>query len=457
MAKNVLKGLLITMFLLLLASCGEDRSGEYHALIEDNEWIYSTMKQNYLWYDQMPTPSEDDFFAEPEDFFYDLLISTDKFSYFEADDTATTRSIDYASTYGFDFALYQDPLVNSGKYYARVTLVLPDSPAEEAGLLRGDWISSVGEVSLTSSNYGYLLQGGATTLQTVTIVPDSTDDSYVWADDTLLQLSASREASIYPFYVDTIYTIQGMKIAYLVYNRFTAGPLFESDETEYLTEMISIFAKYNSAAVDAFILDLRFNPGGYLFCAQQLASLIVPSSAFGSTFCSLVFNDLNSSSNYSLSYEESLTGGANLGLEKLYVITSNYTASASEALIYCLQTTMGTENVVTIGTTTVGKNVASIGFQSSYAFTIYPIVATVYNSEGESDYSSGITPTYDENDLSYIGKLYPLGSLDEFYLSRTVELILSGEYPGLSESQERRGEKSVFNSLSLKDNSLLAK
>lgn len=31
-----------------LSSCGEDRSGEYYALIASKTWMYETMQQNYL-------------------------------------------------------------------------------------------------------------------------------------------------------------------------------------------------------------------------------------------------------------------------------------------------------------------------------------------------------------------------------------------------------------------------
>lgn len=32
----------------LLSSCGEDRSGEYYALIATKTWIYEVMQENYL-------------------------------------------------------------------------------------------------------------------------------------------------------------------------------------------------------------------------------------------------------------------------------------------------------------------------------------------------------------------------------------------------------------------------
>ena len=48
--------LLTTLF--IMASCGEDRSGEYYALVGENVWIEQIMKEHYLWYDSIPAIKE---------------------------------------------------------------------------------------------------------------------------------------------------------------------------------------------------------------------------------------------------------------------------------------------------------------------------------------------------------------------------------------------------------------
>ena len=53
--------LLTTLF--IMASCGEDRSGEYYALVGENLWIEQIMKEHYLWYDSIPAIKETDYFA----------------------------------------------------------------------------------------------------------------------------------------------------------------------------------------------------------------------------------------------------------------------------------------------------------------------------------------------------------------------------------------------------------
>lgn len=45
----------------LLSSCGEDRSGEYYALIATKTWIYEVMQENYLFYEDIPAEEKLDF------------------------------------------------------------------------------------------------------------------------------------------------------------------------------------------------------------------------------------------------------------------------------------------------------------------------------------------------------------------------------------------------------------
>ncbi len=150
--------LLTTLF--IMASCGEDRSGEYYALIGENVWIEQIMKEHYLWYDSIPAIKETDYFAEPEDFLQKLVYTKaqngkgDPYSYIEIKDAsdAARSYLQRTSTYGFDFELMTDPTGISSHVFARILFVLPNSPASEAGLERGNWISAIGKEELTNNN-----------------------------------------------------------------------------------------------------------------------------------------------------------------------------------------------------------------------------------------------------------------------------------------------------------------
>lgn len=416
-------------------SCGEDRTFQFEEKTGRNQWIYDTMNQWYLWNDEIPQMNTTQFFGDAESFFKKLLSPKDKYSYMETTGGETTRSINLSSSYGIDFALYVDPVTNSKssiERYARVLYILPESPADKAGIKRGDWISGIGGEQLTTKNYFSLINGPATTI-TLSRLRNTNNNTMIWEETEAVEMEASRHMEDNPFYVDTIYQVRGNKIAYLMYNRFSTGPNDTGNETQYNAQMRSIFAKFKSQEVTDVILDLRYNPGGYLSCAQVLASLLAPESAFGKIFCTLKFNENNATRNEVMILEKSLTGGANMNLKRLYIITSNLTASASESIINGLRPLMGEENIILIGTQTEGKNVASLAFKSStYGYTLHPIVATVYNGNNESNYANGFAPNYEIDELSvefdkagYALPLLPLGDINETLLNATLTLILN--------------------------------
>ena len=57
---KLLKYILYTWMIVLLTACGEDRTGEFYALIEDRMWIEEVMRENYLWAEDMPVIEKED-------------------------------------------------------------------------------------------------------------------------------------------------------------------------------------------------------------------------------------------------------------------------------------------------------------------------------------------------------------------------------------------------------------
>ena len=98
----------------MCGACGEDRTYQFIEKTERCQWIWDVMSQWYLWNGEMTEPDDTQFFGEPESFFKRLIVSKDKYSYFESTATdESTRSIDLRSSYGMDFALYIDPVTQS--------------------------------------------------------------------------------------------------------------------------------------------------------------------------------------------------------------------------------------------------------------------------------------------------------------------------------------------------------
>lgn len=138
----------------LLSSCGEDRSGEYYALIATKTWIYEVMQENYLFYEDIPAEEKLDFFKKPAEFLTSAASSKDQkngYVFSHVDSVLTTsRATSTYPCFGFEAALVR---TDGGTNALRVLYTQPNSPAEEAGLKRGDWIIAVDNQKVSTSDY----------------------------------------------------------------------------------------------------------------------------------------------------------------------------------------------------------------------------------------------------------------------------------------------------------------
>ena len=211
--------------------------------------------------------------------------------------------------------------------------------------------------------------------------------------------------------------VGGRRVGYLVYNHFTSG--LSSTSTEYDEDLREAFQYFSSQQVNEFVLDLRYNNGGQVSCAQLLSTMLVPASALGQPLCYLEYRANSQEDRTPLYLDENLIqGGANLNLSRLYVLTGSETASASEMLINCLKPYM---EVVLIGDVTVGKNMGSLTFTSpELLLTMSPMVCKIYNSQGESDYAEGFQPDISVDESSDLTHFLPFGNQDELMLSTAL-------------------------------------
>ena len=444
---------LLTLLLIVSTSCGEDRTGEFYALIEDRMWIEEVMRENYLWAEDMPViEKEDDYFQAPATFFKNMLSKNalngkgDKYSYMEeitvkSDKEARSLTLDRTSTYGMEFVLSSDPTGTTAHTLARVLYVLPNSPAQKAGIERGDWISAINEERITTDNYQQLIQGGIISLTRSQII--NTENGLGWQVKDVINVDASISMEVNPFLVNKILEVDGQKIAYLVYNEFATGPNNEGTESVYDEQMKQIFAQFKTQSPDAFILDLRYNNGGFLQCAQALGSLLAPSTAMGKDFFSMTYNSQANPQIIRYPFDTQYAD-ANLNLNKIYILTGKYTASASEVIINGLIPYMGAENVILVGTKTEGKNVAMKSFKNEiHGLILHPVIAYISNANNEGDYSEGFQPTY-QLDENSINTWYPLGSPEEYLLKNTLSLITIGTLS--DESTTDNGESKTIRS-----------
>jgi len=410
----------------LLWSCDKDEEQdpivEEPTLEEDiNDWIFAVMNEVYYWRQNMRTPIAKT--SDPTDYFESLLYNpgeVDRFSVIYPDYEELINSLSGTSLdAGYEFKLFTP---DNELVYAEVIYVKKNSPASSTDLKRGDVIEAINGTILTINNYRNILSQTATP-HTITPLRYN-EESLVYEplnDISLTPVQLSED----PNFLDTVYTINNQKIGYVIYNFFAPGN--SSDETKYDREMDAIFENLKAENVNNLILDLRYNGGGYVSSAVNLASLIGPvtsSDIFSKTkYNSLVMSAIPSLSNVQTAF---LTKPQNLGNtlngNRLYVLTSDGTASASELIINGLKPYM---DVFLIGDVTYGKNVGSIAIEDEENpennYGLLPIVTQSFNSLDQSDYSTGFVPNITVQEGTE--RLRALGDVNEIMLRTAIEQI----------------------------------
>lgn len=318
------------------------------------------------------------------------------------DITSGTR----ANINGFGIGLhYTIATVNSekGHYGFVVEKVYPDSPAEKAGVKRGDVIMMVNSSYITSSNYYQYfmsIENNSVSELKLKLKRQTDGESY----DATLRKSAYDKTPVMHY---EIIELEGKKIGYLVYTSF---------DQEYNEAMLDAIKELKAAGAEEFILDLRCNGGGSVASAVKLCSALMPERLNGGVLCSLERNKKNSEmeSKSVFCLEDA---GEVLSLERLTVICSDYSASASELVVMGLR---GLDfPVMLVGSQTEGKNCGMDVTRKTIegvSLEFAPITFMCFNAKGFGGWGEGIVPdvdlTSDSNELGISDKNYPLPRAD---------------------------------------------
>ena len=318
-------------------------------------------------------------------------------------------------TFSFGYTLYSIA-DNDTAYNALVTYIMPGSPAEDAGLKRGEWIMMVDNEYITKKNETILTEGTAKKLLVGTY-GETTDEEgetvgFVKADRET-QLPATRDVQDKDISVCQVLEQNGKHIGYMLYNTFSPD---NADEVKQYA------LQFKDNNVSDVVLDLRYNAGGDMESVELMAAILAPANQIGYTLAQLKYSDKKSTKDRTLTLDESLLQGtANLGLTRLYVLTSTTTAGASEMLINCLKPYM---DVFIVGEKTKGQTVATEPFCSQkHSYCLRPVVCEVFNAQGTADYASGFTPDEQAGSLSNLATVLPFGDPNETLLAKAIALI----------------------------------
>lgn len=419
-SKPLLFPLLGFLTLTSLFSCGEDRWKEYYPQTGRDLWIDSVMREVYLWHEDIPSSKNLNYFQAPEAFLKKILSKNDKG--FSAIDTLPEMPL---PGYGFNYKLYKTAHSDS-TYNALVSHVAASSPAEEAGLQRGNWIMLADGDSITKRTEKRLTEGAGRTLRIGKYVAREEEgnngDAGFVQETGDITLPAARSITESAVHATALVQLEGtgQKIAYLAYNIFASGSA--EDDEKYNNELRDFSQVCQQNGINNFVLDLRYNAGGEMECVQLLADLLAPADKLGSHFATLQYNDKQSNKNRDLTLGTQLAqGGVNLNLSKLYVITGGTTAGAAEMLVNCLKPYM---EIILIGQTTKGEYVGTETFVNPhYRWTLRTAVCEVFNAEGKADYQAGFKPDVPLNEMSYLQYYLPLGNPNELLFNTALGII----------------------------------
>jgi carboxyl-terminal processing protease len=437
--KNSFKVTLLLIFVFFtFQSCEDMDDVAPPPNLEINDFIWKGLNLYYLWQADVPNLSDARFanqaalntflngYSKPEDLFDALRVnsSIDRFSWIVSDYLVLEGQLQGTTkNNGIDFGLY---LKSSGssEVFGWVRYIIPNSDASTKDIKRGAIFYGVNGTQLTTSNYQSLLLNSENyTLNLAdynngTITPNGKSVNLI---KTVLNEN--------PIIINKVIEASGHKIGYLMYNGFYPN---------YDTQLNEAFASLKSQGATDLVLDLRYNSGGSVQSATRLASMITGESTTGKVFSKERWNDKINA------YFESEDPNAlknlfvdkigstplnRLNLNKVYVLTTKSTASASELVINGLKPYI---DVVQIGDLTTGKNVGSITIYDSptfgkenrnpnHRYAMQPIVLKIVNANDFGDYLNGLTPTYAlKENLANLGVL---GTSSEPLLSTAIGKI----------------------------------
>lgn len=397
-----------------------------------DNWILANMRYAYYWADKIP--ARPDTTLAPDDFFDSILYKYnattnpqgDRFSWIQESSADLTALLNgQTTTTGMEFDLLLRAQ-NSTDVVGVVIYVLPGSPADKAGFKRNDVFYSVNGTALNTTNAGIAYGSGTLTFGLATV------QNGALTNTTTTRVVTPVVFQENPVFKDSVYTIGDRKIGYLMYNQFVPGPNGSTTRT-YDNQVNAVFGKFKTQGVNELVLDLRYNGGGDVQSSANLASLIVKGvngqarvpfvrMEFNPQLTADILNDPQGGTDYFYDYFSNPANNIGSQLSRLYVLTTDRTASASELIINGLRPFM---TVNTVGSTTEGKNVGSFTItdkqNASNLWGLQPIAFRSYNKNNESDYWTGFTPTVSVDEP--YGALYPLGDTRDALLAGAISHI----------------------------------
>lgn len=422
--KKLITVVYILMILLVSYSCKdtepEPEPTENEIIID---WIWNVMTDVYLWADEVDQTLFPTNETDPEAFFYSILNENDRFSWIVDDYEELINSFNNISL-STGISPYFVRLNDTDEVIIIVQYVSKGSPADLAGIQRGEIITDINGTTVTVDNYIDLFYAENVILE----FADYTDGNIVVNGKEVSLTALVIEEN--PIVHDEIINFEGEEIGYIVYTDFSSG-----EDDKWIDSIDNIFTDFKSQGISDLIMDIRYNSGGRVSVATHIASVISPATVPGNDniFVRYQWNetyqeyftekDGADSDNLVVFFEDDPT--VNLDLIDAYFLTGRRSASASELIIIGLEPYM---NVIQIGENTYGKFYGSITVPdleepARHNWALQPLVFKFANSIGFTDFNNGLEPEPDFLIDDNVLDMKQFGDITDPILARALEEI----------------------------------
>ncbi len=445
---------------VLFVSCFEDADDNISpaSTLDIQNFIYRGLNYFYLYKADTPELANDAFanqddlndflnnYETPEALFDYLKSSQDRFSNLYPDYTVIENALSGISlSNGMEFGLVYYP-DGSTNVFGYVRYVLPNTDAQTQGLMRGDIFTTIDGQQLNENNYNDLLSADSYTIGLATFDGSSFTPT---GENLLLNKTQYNEN---PVYLTKTFDINGQKIGYIMYNGFIK---------EYDSELNNAFAQLKSEGATSLVLDLRYNGGGSVETATDLATMIT-GQFNGQIFYKEFWNE-DRQADYAENglFDGSISNGNatnSLNLTQVYILTTRRTASASELVINGLRPYI---DAVQVGDTTTGKFQASFLLYDApapqfsrnqanpnHTYVMLPLVFKTANAAGNTDFVDGLFPQIPmQEDYFNLGQL---GDENEPFLATALFEIAGRPAPvqknfkALKEISESKANSPIY-------------
>jgi len=375
--------------------------------LDENNWLRSWSDETYLWYDEIVDVDPGNY-GNPISYFDRLktfgrtIDNTPKDNFHFTFDTAQWIALSQSGV-SFGYGATWVTLAAEPPRDVAIAFSEPGTPAGDGGLERGDRI-------VTVDGWDVVNDDTVTGVNAINagLYPETDGEMHTFGIEDLetgivtdVVLTAGSYASVPVQHTGTVMSPMGATVGYLLFNDHIATA------EQGLIDAIDTLAQV-PGGIDDLVVDLRYNVGGYLVIASQFAYMVAgPVQTQSRIFELSEFNDKHPTTNpvtgspivplpfvdvtvgLSAPVTDPVTILPSLDLQRVFVLTSDLTCSASEAIINGLRG-IGVE-VIQIGETTCGK---PYGFYPSdnCGTTYFTIQLRGTNDAGFGDYSDGFTP-----------------------------------------------------------------